>query len=54
MQRESGDTNGLLARTLQAVSFLRSLALNPKMDSRRWDVVLLGAVHLLSSGNASG
>ncbi|CAG7848479.1 Major facilitator superfamily domain-containing protein 10 AltName: Full=Tetracycline transporter-like protein [Serendipita indica DSM 11827] len=41
-QREAHDKTGLLSRSLQAVSFLRSFFRSSKLDTKRWDVVLLG------------
>ncbi|PVG03527.1 MFS general substrate transporter [Serendipita vermifera] len=40
--REAGNKTGLLSYSLRSVSYLRGLLYNPKSDSKRWDVVLLG------------
>ncbi|PFH52815.1 hypothetical protein AMATHDRAFT_73941 [Amanita thiersii Skay4041] len=42
--REISNPNGFLSRTLQFVSFLRSLVYKSTKHSQRWDIVLLGGL----------
>ncbi|KAF5388314.1 hypothetical protein D9615_000502 [Tricholomella constricta] len=42
--RETSDPSGFLSRTLQSVSFVRSLFYKSSAHSQRWDVVLLGGL----------
>ncbi|KAF8914001.1 MFS DHA1 sub-family [Gymnopilus junonius] len=42
--RESSDPNGFLSRTLQFVTAIRTLLYKPGVQSRRWDIVLLGGL----------
>lgn len=42
--RESGDPNGFLARTLWAVSTVRSFFYEPRGNPKKWDIVLLGGL----------
>jgi hypothetical protein len=42
--RESSDPSGFLSRTLGFVTAVRSLLYKPGVQSRRWDIVLLGGL----------
>ncbi|KDR83637.1 hypothetical protein GALMADRAFT_235941 [Galerina marginata CBS 339.88] len=42
--KESSDPNGFLSRTLQFVTSIRTLLYKPGVQSRRWDIVLLGGL----------
>ncbi|KNZ81535.1 Major facilitator superfamily domain-containing protein 10 [Termitomyces sp. J132] len=42
--RESSDPSGFLSRTLQSISFIRSIFYKSSVNSQRWDVILLGGL----------
>lgn len=44
LQRESSDPTGFLPRTLQFITAIRTLFYKSGIQSRRWDVVLLGGL----------